>query len=158
MRAGAQRDPGAGKAWPGWLITGAIALAAATVYLCFSITQALQSDVDSPSEPLPVLNAPATSGTASAATHPNPEAKPEDEPKGQEPRPKEPKQRDPKVEEPRGALIPGLGAGAFDPALMAAIKDAVGDDGDHVAVAAKRVTGGRSAALNGDVEYYAAST
>ena len=152
MRAGAEPDPGAGKARPGWLITGAIALAAATVYLCFSIAQALQSDVEPPGEPLAVSNRPADATASSANDVQAPVEQKQDEPK------RAPKPTDSEVEEPRGELIAGLGPGVLDPALLAVIEDAVGDDGEHIAVAAKRVSDGRFAALNGDFEYYAAST
>jgi beta-lactamase class A len=52
-------------------------------------------------------------------------------------------------------LAPATGDG--DPALLAAIEAALGDDREHVSVVVRRLTDGRSASLNAEREYYAAS-
>lgn len=45
-----------------------------------------------------------------------------------------------------------------DPALQQAIEDAIGGDSGHLSVVVRRLTDGRSAAIDGDRVFYAAST
>jgi beta-lactamase class A len=56
---------------------------------------------------------------------------------------------------PLTPLAPATGEG--DPALLAAIEAALGDDREHVSVVVRRLTDGRSASFNPERAYYAAS-
>jgi|GEM_PF-6847117 len=59
---------------------------------------------------------------------------------------------------PVTAPLPGLAEAVGDPELAALLEDSLGEDAEHVAVAVRRVTDRRSASVNGDYQFYAAST
>jgi beta-lactamase class A len=54
--------------------------------------------------------------------------------------------------------LPGLADAVGDPELLAVVKEALGDGADHASVAVRRISDGRSASVNGDYQFYAAST
>jgi beta-lactamase class A len=54
--------------------------------------------------------------------------------------------------------LPGLGEAVGDPVLLEVIENALGDGATHAAVSVRRISDGRSASVNGDYQFYAAST
>ncbi|MGE0598626.1 MAG: serine hydrolase [Dehalococcoidia bacterium] len=122
-----------------WFVAGFVALVSAAFYLALSVQQAFTGDSDGP---LPAVS-PATQLTvAEAVPRPNPTVVPQPDDAVQLAPP------------PKPGLAPAVG----DPALLSAIETAAGEDRDHIAVSVKRISDGRSAALNGDYQFYAAST
>ena len=118
------------------LVVGVVALVSSAVYLALSVQQAFRGDSDGfISDETPATLAP-------AASLPNPTVAPKPHDAVQEAPP------------PRQGLAPAVG----DPALLAVLKQAAGDDIDHIAVSVRRISDGRSAAINGDYQFYAAST
>ncbi len=125
-----------------WLVIGVVALIASVFYLALSVQQALRGDSDG----IIAAGAPATieppATTAPASSLPNPTVVPGPRDSVREAPP------------PRQGLAPAVG----DPALLNVLKQAAADDTDHVAVSVRRISDGRSAAINGDYQFYAAST
>lgn len=138
----AQRHSRAPRAHHHWTVVAFVALVAATAYLCLSISQAIGGRSDEGIEAaLPVV--PAHGEQDESAAVPDP----------------------PTVEAsvaesaaPAPAPVRGLAPAVGDPTLLAAIQEALGEDRDHVAVSVRRISDGRSAAVNGDYQFYAAST
>ena len=147
MRVGADDRSGVAKPWPRWLAVAAASLVAATAYLCFSVVRAVNSGGRQPIETVVFSDAAARGDTPISTATLTPSARPT-------PRPT-PESRTP---EPRGELIPGLAEGVFDSELLQVIEEAVGDDAEHIAVSARRISDGKYASFNGDETYYAAST
>lgn len=119
-----------------WLVVGIVALVSAGVYLALSVEQAFRGDSDGA-----VVEQPLATAVPSLSL-PNPTVVPQPDAAVQQAPP------------PRPGLAPAVG----DPALLAAIQGAAGDGAEHIAVSVQRISDGRSAALNGDYQFYAAST
>lgn len=145
MRAAARRserqDGRRADFRPQWLVVAFVTLVAATVYLLLSISQAV-SDRSSHGSPVMLTSAPPIDVQATAERElPRAEAQTAAAPSPPAPPPK-----------------PGLSPAVGDPALLAALLEAIAGDRDHIAVSVKRVSDGRSASVNGDYQFYAAST
>ncbi|MGE3075833.1 MAG: serine hydrolase [Dehalococcoidia bacterium] len=121
-----------------WFVVGIVALVSAAFYLALSVQQAFRGDADGPT-PIPTSIG---DSVAEAIPQPNPTVVPQPDDVVQSAPP------------PKPGLAPAVG----DPGLLSAIEKAAGDDREHIAVSVKRISDGRSAALNGDYQFYAAST
>jgi len=144
MRAGAQRQ---GKprhdrtaAWPGWLVAASVCLVFAVAYLLFSIAEASRD----PSSRVAVREIPSELGSREETAG--------------EPEREEARQSEDVPPASVGQPLPGLAPATFDPTLVREIEAAAGDDASHIAVSVRRISDGRSASLNGDFQFYAAST
>ena len=141
MRVGAREADA--RAQPGtrlgWFVAAFISVAAAAVYLCLSIAQAIAPRHAQVSD---VAVVPVVSSRVETSRDTAPTSVPE------------PPRQEPPVREPH----PGLAQAVFDPALHAALEEAVAEGNEHIAVAVKRVSDGRFASFNGDFQFYAAST
>ncbi len=145
MRAAAQqtahRHSRERRSRPEWAVVAFVSLVAATAYLCLSISQAIGSHYSEETSP------------AIAALAPRDEADSE-----QVPAPPTVEASAAELAAPAPRPIRGLAPAVGDPALLAVIQGAIGQDSDHIAVSVRRISDGRSAAVNGDYQFYAAST
>ncbi len=139
MRLGAHESGGSsrGRPWSAGLAAGCVALAAAAVYLCLSLVQALGSAEPPPANGLIIESTRATAVPGTTGVESGNEAAPEDTPL------------------PLPAGVVPLSPSAV---LLDRIKEAAGDGGEHVSVSVKRLADGLSASYEGGVQYYAAST
>ena len=145
MRVGAGREADTARPWSGWFLFAALALGAAAAYLCYALVAAFSSDGRTSIEAIVISDAAASDdATLTTEAESRAEAAAEDEP-----------HPTPADSEP---LSGGLRPGVFDAELLRIIEEAAGEDAEHVAVAAKRVSDGRYASLHGDFQFYAAST
>jgi beta-lactamase class A len=127
--------------WPAGLAAACVAVAASAVYLCLSVTQAIQPQrAGEPGSLVFISNSGKTDGSASLVSSTDEGAR-----------------TDPAVSTP-SPLPPGVTPLTPSRALLDAISRAAGTDGDHISVSVKRLTDGMSASFNGDVRFYAAST
>ena len=138
----AQRHSRAPRAHHHWVVVAFATLVVAIAYLCLSISQAISGHSDERIQAAPLI-VPAPGEQDETAAVPDP---PTVEASVAESAP------------PAPAPVRGLAPAVGDPALLAAIQDALGEDRDHVAVSVRRISDGRSAAVNGDYQFYAAST
>ena len=124
---------------PALLVAAAVTLAAAIAYLAFALAQAYRSE---PAAPVVTV---LESTQAGARPAPTIAAQPDV----------------PEAEAPPNAVtapLAGLGEAVGDPELLAVIQDALGEGAEHAAVAVRRISDGRAASVNGDHQWYAAST
>lgn len=125
---------------PMFLVAAVVALAGAVAYLCLTLVDAYRSEAAAPAA-VTFLESPGRQ----TAFEPTAAAQPETE----------------EVEPPANAVsapVAGLGEAVGDPDLLAVIEGALGDDAEHAAVSVRRISDGRSASVNGDFQWYAAST
>jgi beta-lactamase class A len=130
-----QRDSGRSL----WVVVAFVFLLAAAFYLALSIQQALNAGGDGS---LPAERSSDVQPATAAVPPPNPTIAP---------KPNAAVQAAPS---PIRGLAPAVG----DPKLLSVLEAAAGGDSEHIAVAVRRVSDGRYAALNGDYQFYAAST
>ncbi len=143
MRVAAHQDGGSrhSRAWPAGLAAACVALVGAGVYFCLSFLEATRGPLNLEGSPLFVssqVQSPESSADADSA----PEADVTPVATAPDPLP----------------LPAGVVPLAPSELLLQAVTEAAGDAREHLAVSVKRVSDGRSATLNGDVQYYAAST
>ena len=131
---------------PTWLIVAGVCLAAATIYLCISLSQAL-GDGES-SLPAALVVAPEVNSVPIAEAA---EASTTDEPASA------PVTAAAETPSPPERIVPGRSVGIGSPELLSAIVEGAGDSSDHVSVSVRRISDGRTASLNGDFQWYAAS-
>lgn len=125
------------SAWRALFVLGVVALFVSSLVLARAINDARSRSASGPSAAGAVEEEPpAAPGTAVIAVSPEAVAP-----------------------QPPAAIAPLEPATARhpDPVLLAAIQDALGDRSEHVGVVVVRLNDGRSAVLNGDQVYYAAS-
>lgn len=131
------RDWRAGGPWPAGLAAACVALVAAGVYLCLSLMQALGSAEPPVAIGLVIESARPTAGASLDEDAEAPVATSDETPL------------------PLPAGVVPLSPSAL---LLERIKDAAGEDHDHISVSVKRLTDGTSASFDGSTQYYAAST
>jgi beta-lactamase class A len=141
-KAREQRLQGRSTSRSSWLVTAAVVLGAAVAYFAVTLVEAfdnagspLSVDVADSIKVIPIPQ-------DSYAVPPPAQAAEDD--------------ASPPAE--LAAPIPGLPEAVGDPALLATIEEAVGDDDEHIAISVKRVSDGRAASFNGAFQFYAAST
>ncbi len=129
--------------WPASFVVAAVCLVAASVYLCLSIAQAIQPHARRVLETASLVSSPAASVVAVGTVEGEPVSGSQAE-----------TERGPRS----AALPPGSVRSVPSERLRNAIVDGAGADADHIAVSVKRLSDGATASLNGDVQFYAAST
>jgi beta-lactamase class A len=143
--AGQAREHDAGRSWTGALVASAVCLVLAAFYLALSVDQAINRHERSPlARALELV--PAARDEVTTALDPQ-----SDDATTEESAPAA-------AEESPPAQSPGAIASNPDAKLLATVQDAIGEDSDHIGVSVKRLTDGRSAQVNGDFQFYAAST
>ena len=133
--------PSGGSSSDSWLLPFVLALSLFLASLMI-LTGTILGGLDQPPPPLvPLRNAPVVAAaaranvpqSASASSAPSTDSKP----------PKD---------------LPSAVPSHYDPALQRAIEDAIGPDSGHLSVVVRRLTDGRTASVDGDRVFYAAST
>jgi beta-lactamase class A len=142
--AGAQPEPSRPNR-PTWLIVAFVCLVTAIVYLCVSISEGLRRGETSLPAVLEVAPEVNSAPVAEAAEAPKPEAASTTEATtaAAAPRPAQ--------------MAPGRSVAIGSEELLAAIVVGAGEGAEHLSVSVRRISDGRTASLNGDFQWYAAS-